>query len=52
MYVQHLDPPEPPHAVKSLDLLSQLNLEVHTVKCGRQHTLLLTNNGVRYKLIK
>lgn len=47
MYVQHLDPPEPPHAVKSLDLLSQLNLEVHTVKCGRQHTLLLTNNGVR-----
>ncbi|XP_036324147.1 uncharacterized protein LOC118737630 isoform X2 [Rhagoletis pomonella] len=40
------DPPEPPHAVKSLDLLSQLNLEVHTVKCGRQHTLVLTNNGL------
>ncbi|XP_054728127.1 uncharacterized protein LOC129237413 isoform X1 [Anastrepha obliqua] len=40
------DPPEPAHAVKSLDLLSQLNLEVHTVKCGRQHTLVLTNNGL------
>ncbi|XP_067619024.1 uncharacterized protein ca isoform X2 [Eurosta solidaginis] len=40
------DPPEPAHAVKSLDLLSHLNLEVHTVKCGRQHTLVLTNNGL------
>ncbi|XP_037955224.1 uncharacterized protein LOC119685097 isoform X2 [Teleopsis dalmanni] len=40
------DPPDPPHAVKSLDLLSQLNLEVHAVKCGRQHTLVLTNNGL------
>ncbi|XP_065372533.1 uncharacterized protein ca isoform X2 [Calliphora vicina] len=40
------DTPEPPYAVKSLDLLSQLNLEVHAVKCGRQHTLVLTNNGL------
>ncbi|XP_016951088.1 uncharacterized protein LOC108025248 [Drosophila biarmipes] len=40
------EPPEPAHAVKSLDLLSQLNLQVHAIKCGRQHTLILTNNGV------
>ncbi|XP_055923460.1 uncharacterized protein LOC129953936 isoform X2 [Eupeodes corollae] len=40
------DPPEPPHAVKCLDVLSQLNLEVHAVVCGRQHSLVLTNNGV------
>ncbi|KAL9893666.1 RCC1 and BTB domain containing protein claret isoform 1-T1 [Glossina fuscipes fuscipes] len=40
------DPPEPPHAVKKLELLAQLNLEVHAVKCGRQHTLILTNNGL------
>ncbi|KAH8326627.1 hypothetical protein KR067_011033, partial [Drosophila pandora] len=40
------EPPEPAHAVKSLDLLSQLNLQVHAIKCGRQHTLILTNNGL------
>ncbi|XP_055848616.1 uncharacterized protein LOC129913788 isoform X2 [Episyrphus balteatus] len=40
------DPPEPPHAVKCLDVLTQLNLEVHAVVCGRQHSLVLTNNGV------
>ncbi|KAH8312815.1 hypothetical protein KR044_013053 [Drosophila immigrans] len=40
------EPPEPAHAVKSLELLSQLNLEVHALKCGRQHTLILTNNGL------
>uniref|UniRef100_A0A1A9WJQ0 Uncharacterized protein n=1 Tax=Glossina brevipalpis TaxID=37001 RepID=A0A1A9WJQ0_9MUSC len=40
------DPPEPPHAVKKLELLAQLNLEIHAVKCGRQHTLILTNNGL------
>ncbi|KAH8388594.1 hypothetical protein KR093_010891 [Drosophila rubida] len=41
-----LEPPEPAHAVKTLELLSQLNLEVHALKCGRQHTLILTNNGL------
>ncbi|XP_017020460.1 uncharacterized protein ca [Drosophila kikkawai] len=40
------EPPEPAHAVKSLELLSQLNLQVHAIKCGRQHTLILTNNGL------
>lgn len=40
------EPPEPAHAVKTLELLSQLNLEVHALKCGRQHTLILTNNGL------
>ncbi|XP_017874153.1 PREDICTED: uncharacterized protein LOC108621381 [Drosophila arizonae] len=40
------EPPEPAHAVKTLELLSQLDLEVHAVKCGRQHTLILTNNGL------
>ncbi|EDV94385.1 uncharacterized protein LOC6567740 [Drosophila grimshawi] len=40
------EPPEPAHAVKSLDLLAQLNLVVHALKCGRQHTLILTNNGL------
>ncbi|XP_013097207.2 uncharacterized protein LOC106080378 [Stomoxys calcitrans] len=40
------DSPEPPYAVKSLDLLAHLNLHVHAVKCGRQHTLILTNNGL------
>ncbi|EDW83017.2 uncharacterized protein Dwil_GK22629 [Drosophila willistoni] len=40
------EPPEPAHAVKSLDLLAQLNLQVHALKCGRQHTLVLTNNGL------
>ncbi|XP_073817461.1 RCC1 and BTB domain containing protein claret [Musca autumnalis] len=40
------DSPEPPYAVKSMDLLSQLNLHVHAVKCGRQHNLILTNNGL------
>ncbi|XP_030371281.1 uncharacterized protein LOC115621712 [Scaptodrosophila lebanonensis] len=40
------EPPEPAHAVKALELLSQLNLEVHAVKCGRQHILILTNNGL------
>lgn len=37
---------EPSYAVKSLDLLSNINLIVHAVKCGRNHTLILTNNGV------
>lgn len=45
-FVRLLEPPEPAHAVKTLELLSQLNLEVHALKCGRQHTLILTNNGV------
>ncbi|KAH8383189.1 hypothetical protein KR009_007193 [Drosophila setifemur] len=40
------EPPEPAHAVKCLDLLSHLNLQVHAIKCGRQHTLILTNNGL------
>ncbi|KAH8294765.1 hypothetical protein KR018_002629, partial [Drosophila ironensis] len=40
------EPPEPAHAVKILDLLSQLNLQVHAIKCGRQHTLILSNNGL------
>ncbi|XP_034663639.1 uncharacterized protein LOC117898391 [Drosophila subobscura] len=40
------EPPEPAHAVKTLELLSQLNLQVHAIKCGRQHTLILTNNGL------
>ncbi|ALC46921.1 ca [Drosophila busckii] len=40
------EPPEPAYAVKTLELLSQLNLEVHAIKCGRQHTLILTNNGL------
>lgn len=30
----------------SVDFLKDLNLEVYAVKCGRQHTLILTSNGV------
>lgn len=48
MFIFNVEPPEPAHAVKTLELLSQLDLEVHAVKCGRQHTLILTNNGVGF----
>lgn len=31
---------------KRLQFDSNMGLEVHAVKCGRTHTLILTNNGV------
>lgn len=31
---------------KRLVVLSNLDLEVHAVKCGRTHIIILTNNGV------
>lgn len=31
---------------KCLEFMSSMGLEVHAVKCGKMHTLILTNNGV------
>lgn len=33
---------------KRLVVLSNLDLEVHAVKCGRTHIVILTNNGVSF----
>lgn len=33
-------------APKCLEFMSTMNLEVHAVKSGKSHTLILTNNGV------
>lgn len=47
-----LEPSESYNSPKPLQFLSNLNLEVHAVRCGRVHTLLLTNNGVsRHRLV-
>lgn len=40
------EPIESYNSPKPLQFLSNMNLEVHAVRCGRVHTLLLTNNGV------
>ncbi|XP_037026178.1 uncharacterized protein LOC119067371 [Bradysia coprophila] len=40
------EPSESYNSPKPLQFLSNLNLEVHAVRCGRVHTLLLTNNGL------
>lgn len=31
---------------RCLEFISNMGLEVHAVKCGKAHTLILTNNGV------
>ena len=31
---------------RCLEFISSMGLEVHAVKCGKGHTLILTNNGV------
>lgn len=33
---------------RPLQFLEQLNVVVHAVRCGRTHTLILTNNGVSF----
>ncbi|XP_055379185.1 uncharacterized protein LOC129610598 [Condylostylus longicornis] len=37
---------EPPYTVKRLEILNRIQIEVYAVKCGRQHVLILTNNGL------
>lgn len=34
---------------RCLEFVSNMGLEVHAVKCGKAHTLILTNNGVSGK---
>lgn len=36
---------------KCLEFISNMGLEVHAVKCGKAHTLILTNNGVSTDVI-
>lgn len=31
---------------RCLEFISNMGLEVHAVKCGKAHTLILSNNGV------
>jgi hypothetical protein len=30
-----------------VEFLNEINVEIHSVKCGKSHTLFLTSNGVR-----
>lgn len=37
---------------RPLQFISNMGLIVHAVRCGRTHTLILTNNGVSFKEVK
>lgn len=39
---------DPQTSPKCLEFISNMGLEVHAVKCGKAHTLILTNNGVSF----
>lgn len=39
------------NAPRPLKFIQNMSLFVHAVKCGRTHTLILTNNGVSKKCV-